>query len=76
MKVPSSPHPAVAVIAVRRITKRAIAKKLGYTEQWVGVQLLGHVPSSKPFRAGLSEMLGLTEEELFNDDAAQEAGAA
>jgi transcriptional regulator with XRE-family HTH domain len=64
------PHPAVGILAMRRITRREVARHLGVSENWVGLQLLGHEKASRPFRQGLSELLGIPEVELFDEDRA------
>ena len=59
------PQPAKGVLAMRRIPVRRVAVKLGCSQEWDGRVLNGLVPAPATFRAGLSQMLDLPEEELF-----------
>jgi len=60
-----TPEPAKAVLALRRLTNREIALRLGLSELVVGRYLNGWVPASARFRAGLSELLGEPESAPF-----------
>lgn len=59
------PQPAVAELALRRITRRELARQLGMSTAWISRQLNGYDKPSVRFRAGLSELLELPEEQLF-----------
>ena len=63
------PQPAKGVLALRRISNRAVARHLQCSETWVGRVLLGQQPPPATFRRALAEMLGLPENELFRDRA-------
>ena len=62
---PYLPQPAKAEIALRRLTNRAVAQRLGVSEEWVGRVLNGRVPAPERFRHDLAKLLGLPEERLF-----------
>jgi transcriptional regulator with XRE-family HTH domain len=68
------PHPAKAVLALRRITNRAIAQHLGVSAHYVGRVLNGYVKPSARVRAGLAEYLQVPVAELFRDST-QDLGA-
>jgi transcriptional regulator with XRE-family HTH domain len=61
----SDPQPALGMTRGRRLTNRDLARQLGYSEDWIGRILLGHVPASRRFRAGLAELLDVDEARLF-----------
>lgn len=61
----SDPQPALGAARGRRLTNRDLAHQLGYSEDWVGRILLGHVSASPKFRARLAELLDVDEVELF-----------
>jgi transcriptional regulator with XRE-family HTH domain len=61
------PHPALAVLRMRRITNRRVARDLGYTEDWIGRVLNGHDRPSAKFRRDLAAYLDLPEVALFRD---------
>jgi hypothetical protein len=65
---PLEPHPAAAVLRLRRISNVAVARALNCSPGWVGATLLRQVPASARFREGLAAMLGLSEPELFYDE--------
>jgi hypothetical protein len=62
----SSPHPALGIARGRRLTNRELSRQLGYSEDWIGRILLGHVPAPARFRIGLAELLDVDEGELFS----------
>jgi hypothetical protein len=62
----SQPQPALGAARGRRFTNRELGRQLGYSEDWIGRILLGHVPAPARFRAGLAELLGAEEAELFD----------
>ena len=62
------PQPAKAVLALRRISNRSIARRLGYSEAWVGRVVNGLAPPSERFRRALAALLGLPEALLFRSD--------
>ncbi len=62
------PQPARGVIAMRRLSIRAVAKQIGHNEHWVGRVLNGYGRPSPEFRRALSELLGVPESELFHDE--------
>jgi transcriptional regulator with XRE-family HTH domain len=53
-------------MAQRRITVKAVAERLSLHQVHVSKVLNGYRGASVEFRAGLSEMLGLPEGQLFN----------
>lgn len=63
-----TPHPAVAVLAMRRETKRGVALAYGCSEHYVSRVLLGHTPPSAGFRAFLPAYLGLPSAEVWADE--------
>ncbi len=60
------PHPAKAELALRRISVRAVADRLGMSEQHVSRVLNGRVPASAVVRRRLSQLLGMAEGALFH----------
>lgn len=70
------PHPAKAVLAMRRITNRRVARTLGKSEHYVGRCLNGRDKPSAEFRRALAALLDLPESELFREDDRQMRGAA
>ncbi len=62
------PQPAKANMAARRTTIRSVAITLGMSELVCGRWLNGYGTPSPRFRAGLAEILGLPERDLFRDD--------
>ncbi len=67
------PQPAVAVLALRRITRRQIQLELGMSEDWLRRQLNGYAEPCRPLRAALPTLLGLPESELFRPGPVDEA---
>jgi hypothetical protein len=63
-----SPHPARGVLAMRRISIRHIAQRLGLHPITVGRMLLGQQRATPRFRVGLAVLLRLPESALFRDD--------
>lgn len=59
------PHPAKAVMARRRITVKAVAEHLGMHQVHVSKVLNNYRGASPTFRAGVCQLLGLPESELF-----------
>jgi transcriptional regulator with XRE-family HTH domain len=59
-------HPAVGILAIRRITRRQVARELGFSEHYVGRALNGVERPSPRFRAALARLLALPETELFH----------
>lgn len=59
------PQPAKAALAMRRVSNRAIARRLGVSDSWVSRILNGIAPAPAAFRSSLAAMLELPEEELF-----------
>lgn len=63
------PHPAVAALAMRRLTKRRVALDYGCSEHYVSRVLLGYVKPSAKFREFLPAYLGLPASAVWaNDD--------
>ena len=63
-----APHPARGVLAMRRISIRRIAGRLGLHPITVGRMLLGQQPATPRFRVGLAVLLRLPESELFREE--------
>ena len=59
------PQPAKGILALKRISNAAVARRLGKSQQWVSRVLNGYAPAPEVFRASLAELLGIPEEELF-----------
>lgn len=66
----AQPVPAKGILAMRRITNRAVADGYGASELWVGRVLNGREPPSRRFRAWLADYLDADESELFDSDVA------
>jgi transcriptional regulator with XRE-family HTH domain len=60
------PHPVVAVLALRRISRAALAKATGYRRTYLTTVLHGNLPASPALRRKVAEALGLPESELFH----------
>jgi hypothetical protein len=67
------PHPAVAVLAMRRLPYRQVARDLQRNPHHLGRVLNGYVTPSPKLRRALAAYLDLPEAALFRDD--QPAGA-
>lgn len=67
------PQPAKAVLALRRISNRSVARQLGCSEAWVGRVVNGLAPPSARFRRELAALLTLPEELLFRPGDKQAA---
>lgn len=65
------PHPARGYLAARRITFRAVADAMDYSEHWVSRVLNGYERPSKEFRRRLSELLDEPASELFHADLSE-----
>ncbi len=63
------PQPAKGVLALRRISNAAIARRLGISQQWTSRVLNGHAAAPEAFRAALAELLDTPEEELFREQS-------
>ena len=63
-----TPHPAKAILALRRITQRRVARALDVSHHYVGRCLNGHDKPSAKFKAGLAALLDMNVEELFHPD--------
>lgn len=59
------PEPAVAVLALRGIKKRELARKLGLSDVYVGRVLNGRLPAPPVFRARVATLLRLPQRALF-----------
>jgi transcriptional regulator with XRE-family HTH domain len=62
------PHPAKGVLATRRITNKRVAGLYGCSPLYVGRVLNGYEKPPKRFRAFLSELLGMPEDDLFHEE--------
>ncbi len=67
--VTPDPQPAKALLALRRISNRALARHVGASPGWVGRVLNGWVEPSPDFRRRTSEVLGVPEWQLFRPAA-------
>jgi transcriptional regulator with XRE-family HTH domain len=61
----SRPHPIAGVLAMREISKNALAEALGYTRQYTSLVVLGRVPATVEFRRRAAAALDMPEDELF-----------
>jgi transcriptional regulator with XRE-family HTH domain len=68
MPRPYPPHPARAVLVMRRIENQQVAAAIGYSCPWVSRVLNRRDPASPAFRRALATYLDLPEAELFDDD--------
>jgi transcriptional regulator with XRE-family HTH domain len=59
------PQPAKAVIVMRRLQQKRLARQLDVSQHYLGRVLNGYEPGSSRIRTGLSAILGLPEEALF-----------
>jgi transcriptional regulator with XRE-family HTH domain len=75
MPRPYPPHPARAVLVMRRLEVQRVAADLGYSYPWVSRVLNRRDPASPAFRRALAAYLGLAESELFDDDPPPEVAA-
>jgi transcriptional regulator with XRE-family HTH domain len=64
-----TPHPIQGILAMREISKLALAQATGYTRQYVSMVVLGRVPAHATFRRRCAEALGMPEDELFHPPA-------
>jgi transcriptional regulator with XRE-family HTH domain len=69
------PQPALAVLRMRRLTNRQVARDLGYSAHWVGRVLNGHDDPAPPFRRALADYLGLPEIVLFHAGPTERAAS-
>jgi transcriptional regulator with XRE-family HTH domain len=72
----ATPLPAKGVLAIRRISNRRVARLYGAHEVYIGRVLNGYERPSPRFRAFLSELLDVSESELFQDSGDLVGGGA
>jgi transcriptional regulator with XRE-family HTH domain len=67
------PHPIVAHLALRKISKRALAEAMGYSPVYISLVVMGRYPPPAEFRRRAAAALDLPEHELFRttEDAGQ-----
>lgn len=70
------PHPVVAVLAMRRVTKRELALAYGCSEHYVSRVLLGHAQPSARFRKFVPDHLGVSPAEVWADESERSMEAA
>ena len=61
-------HPGKGVLATRRITIRRVASLYGCNPLYAGRVLNGYSKPPERFKAFLSELLGLPEDQLFREE--------
>jgi transcriptional regulator with XRE-family HTH domain len=73
MPRPHPPHPARAILVMRRITIERVAAETGYTAPWVSRVLNRREPASPAFRRRLAAFLQMPQSALFDDQRADGA---
>jgi transcriptional regulator with XRE-family HTH domain len=61
----SEPHPIAALLALRRISRRALAEYTGYSPRWIGKMINGEAEPSPAFRHAAAHLLEVPERDLF-----------
>lgn len=64
----STPQPAKAVLALRRISNRALAERVGVTDLWIGRVLNGRYRPSRELAERIAVVLDEPVEELFRPE--------
>lgn len=59
------PQPLKAVLALRRISNRGLARAVGVTPAWLGKVINGHVPPSDDLVSKITAALDMPTEQLF-----------
>ncbi len=73
--MPPRPQPAAAVLRMRGIANRELARHSHYSETWTSQVLRGRVPPSDRFRRAVAAFLDLPEAALFREDEPRRGAA-